>query len=246
MLFLWHIISALVYFIGASIILFVIVTVSELFGIPFEFEFLNNPTGVTVTYAIPSFIAYMLIGGVFFGFIDYHDHSKDKPNVWADRMNARNPLHYKTAQKQCLPYIFVALFVVSARGVFWNIINDAIYNTLQEKYEYDTAQTLNMIIFGLISCYFTITLASTMRLLIGCKMASCPKCGNMCSFEYAGNAGEEIRTTTKQKVGQESGYVYESHTTVTTTPKCHVRCHYCGETKIVTDRHRETKVENKD
>ena len=250
LLFLFHIVSTIVYFIGASIILTAVAFVISIFSFGGGGEFLATPVGITVVYGSLSFVAYMIIGGAFLGFEEYHHPSKDKPSHWSERLRTNNPLHYKKAQKQCLPYIIIALVLVVVQAVFWHAIYDPIFEGLQNKYStketHDTLVTLTQVIYGLLACYWGITLASTMRVPMMCKFFACPNCGKLCCYEYAGDAGQEITTTTKQKVGKESGYVYESHTTVTTTPKCHIRCHYCGQTKTVTDRHRNTKVEKKD
>ena len=244
---LWNVLSAVICFIASLLLLFVLYVVLGLFSI--TPDFLNTPVGASVAFAIPTLVIYAIFGSIFYGFPDYFHPAKDKPTRWSDRMRTSTPLHYKTAQKQCLPYIVIALVIVALRAIFWRQLNDAITNFLLEKLpspdQSDAVKDLTMVIFGLLSCYVTITLVSTIKLPVACKLHSCPKCHNMCSYEFVRTAGYEVVTSTKQKVEVDTGYVVEEHQSVTTTPKCLCRCHFCGDTKMMQDRHRETKYEKK-
>ena len=107
-LFAWNIISAIVLFIAATILLAIIYAIAGLFAFGGKVDFLTKPLSITLTYAGLTFAAHMIAGGAFYGFIDYHNPAMDKPSKWSERMRTRAPLHYKQAQKECLPYIIVA------------------------------------------------------------------------------------------------------------------------------------------
>ena len=237
----WNILATIICFIVMLIVIGILFVALEAIGIPAEF--LGTDVGASLAFGIPPAILYALVGSAFYGLSDYHNKAKDKPNEWSDRMKSNNPLYYTSALKQCIPYLVISLIIVVLRIAFWKQLNNAIRESLSKSN--GSTSMPNMIVLGLLSIYVCITLVSIIRLPVTYSLNACPGCGNMGSFEFAHEYGYEVYTRTTDKVDADTGYVLESHQTVTTTPKCKCRCHFCGHMKVMTDRHRKISTEKK-
>ena len=244
----WHILEAIICFIVSLILIALVSLVLSWFGV--DSTYLNNPIWVSVAFAIPTLILYIIFGWAFYMLPVYYDPHRDKPNQWSKRMREGKPLYYREAIKQCAPYMCIAFVIVVLRFALWNILNDAIMNGLLEAFQdagkQDTAKQLNLVFLGLLACYTVITLASIVELPVACCVAACPKCRNIGGYVYECDAGSEVvkRTTWKEEV--DTGRVSDVKTTVTTTHKVQCRCRFCGERKIENDRHRPSESKSVD
>lgn len=243
---LWNLLAAAICF-ALSYLLIGIITLIFEWAIGVTPIDLDSPIWTTVVFAIPTIILYALGGWGFYGLSDYFNRDKDKPNEWSARIKANDPLDRREAQKQCLPYIIIALALVILRIVFWNALNDAIKTFLEEQFadNSELAFGFNFAIIGILACYMAVALTSTIELPVAILLHSCPNCDNLCGFVYESDAADEVVVTTKWKEEVDTGYKSDFHEYVTKTPKVNCRCCFCGATKVFTDRHRSSTREQK-